>query len=153
MNDEQFLKQAIELSKESVAIGGYPVGALIVKGDKVISTGFSDGKQLCDPTSHAETSAIRVAGQVLQKRNLDDVVLYTSHEPCVMCFMSSFWGYIPKVVFACSHAKSPTMYNEGDHDTFELNKKNRRHIELIHFTELEDEALKVITDWEEGKNK
>ena len=150
MNDKDFIKKTIELSQESVDVGGYPVGAIIVKNGKIISSGLSNGKNLCDPTSHAETAAIREAGKKLNKRNLDDVVLYSSLEPCVMCFASSFWAYIPRVVFACSRSKVSSDYYEGDHNIFELNNKGRRKIELVHFDELEQEALDVITEWEKS---
>ncbi len=145
---EDLVKQAIELSKESVAIGGYPVGALVFHNGEVIATGFSDGKQLCDGTSHAEIAAIREASKKLNKRNLTDVVLYTSLEPCVMCFTASFWVHIPKIVFACSRKSVSVKYYEGEHDIFELNKTSLRQIDLIHFKELESEAKKVIQDWE-----
>ena len=148
MTDEDYIRTAIELAKDSVTIGGYPVGAIVVKNGEIISIGLSNGKQLCDPTSHAETAAIREASKKLNKRNLDDVVLYSSLEPCVMCFTSSFWAYIPKIVFACARNRVSADYYEGSHDIFELNKKNRRAIELIHFSKLEQEAFDVITEWE-----
>jgi len=148
---DNFLEQAIELSKKSVAVGGYPVGALIVKDGKVISTGLSDGKQLCDGTSHAEITAIREASKKLKKRNLDDVVLYTSLEPCVMCFTASFWAYIPKIVFACGRKSVHPKNYEGDHDIFELNKNCRRRIELVHQKDFENKALEVINDWEKSR--
>ena len=148
MNDRDYINKAIELSKESINVGGYPVGAVIVQNGEIISTGLSNGKQLCDPTSHAETAAIREAGKNLNKRNLDDVVLYSSLEPCVMCFTSSFWAYIPKIVFACSRDKVSAEYYEGNHNIFDLNKNGKREIELVHFRELEDKALEVITKWD-----
>jgi guanine deaminase len=145
---EDLLKQAIELSKKSVAVGGYPAGALVFHNGKVISTGLSDGKQLCDATCHAEISAIREASKKLNKRNLTDVVLYTSLEPCVMCLMASFWAHIPKIVFACRRKSVSPKYYEGEHDISELNRKNWRRIELIHIKELECDAKTVIQDWE-----
>lgn len=153
MTDKDFVEKAIAASKESMDLGGYPAGAVIVQNGEIVSTGFSNGKLLCDPTNHAETDAIRKAGQKLNKRNLDDVVMYTSLEPCVMCFASSFWAYIPRVVFACSRDKVSGDYYEGDHNIFELNKVARRKIDLVHFKELEDEALHVITDWEKASDR
>jgi tRNA(Arg) A34 adenosine deaminase TadA len=145
---EDLLKKAIELSKKSVAVDGYPAGALVFHNGEVIATGLSDGKQLCDATSHAEISAIREASKKLKKRDLTDVVLYTSLEPCVMCLMASFWAHIPKIVFACSRKVVSSEYYEGKHDIFELNKMSKRKIELVHFKELESEAKSVIQDWE-----
>ena len=148
MQDKDFVQKTIELSKKSVEMGGYPVGAVVVKGGKIIAEGLSNGKQLCDPTSHAETAAIREAAQALKKRNLDDVVLYSSMEPCIMCFSASFWAYIPKVVFACGRDRVSGDYYEGDHNIFELNEKGRRKIDLIHYSEAEEAALQVVRDWE-----
>ncbi|MEK9157613.1 MAG: nucleoside deaminase [Patescibacteria group bacterium] len=150
---KDLLKQAIELSKESVAAGGYPAGALVVRNGEIIARGLSDGQQLCDATSHAEISAIREASKKLNKRDLTDVVLYTSLEPCVMCFTASFWAHVPKIVFACSRKAVSPKYYEGEHDISELNKSSIRQIELVHFKELENEALKVITNWEETQLK
>ncbi len=151
MNEAFFIKKSIELSQQSIDAGGYPVGALVVRNGEIIGEGYSDGKQLCDATSHAEVAAIREASQKLNKRNLDDVVLYTSLEPCVMCFMSSFWAYIPKIVFACSRARVTRKYYEGDHDIAELNKMCRRQIELVHYTGAEEAALRIINEWEKRK--
>lgn len=153
MTDSDFIKKTIELSRESIAIGGYPVGSIIVKDGEIIATGLSNGKQLCDPTSHAETSAIREASAKLNRRNLDDVVLYSSLEPCVMCYSSSFWAYIPKVVFACGRDKVPANYFEGNHNIYALNEASLRKIELIHLDELEGEALEVINEYERIRNK
>ncbi len=149
MTDADYVKKTIELSKQSIAVGGYPVGALIVRNGEIIATGLSDGKQLFDATSHAEISAIREASKKLNKRNLDDVVLYSSLEPCVMCFAASFWAYIPKIVFACNRKRVPADYYEGNHDILELNKVSRRQIELVHLEELEEEVFKIINEWEQ----
>lgn len=147
------MSQAIELSRQSVGIGGYPVGAIITMSDQIIAKGLSNGKQLFDATSHAEISAIRTAGVKLKKRNLSDVVLYTSLEPCVMCASASFWAYIPKIVFACRRTKVSKDHYEGNHDIFKINMTNRRQIQYVHLQALEEEALKVITDWERIKNR
>lgn len=151
MIDQEFLRKAIELSQESVAIGGYPVGAVIVRRGEVIATGLSNGKQLHDPTSHAETAAIREAAQKLNKRDLEDVVLYTSLEPCLMCYAASFWAHIPRVVFACRRDKVSNKYYEGDHSIFSVNETSHRRVELEHKQELEEEALTVIQRWEDSK--
>ncbi len=151
MDDHDFLKRAIELSQESVDVGGYPVGAVIVSNGEILATGLSNGKQLHDPTSHAETAAIREAARKLGERDLVNVVLYSSLEPCLMCYTSSFWAHIPRVVFACGRDKVASEYYEGDHNIFILNEKSRRSIELIHEIELEEEALVVIHEWERSK--
>lgn len=148
MEDKKFIQKAIELSQESVAMDAYPVGAVVVKDGTIVAQGLSNGKQLNDPTSHAEIAAIRAAGQVLGKRNLDDVVLYSSLEPCVMCYAASFWAYIPRVVFACGRDRVAKDHYEGDHNIFDLNEKGRRQIDIVHFSDMEPHALEVIKEWE-----
>ena len=61
MNDEQYLKIAIEQARKSVKMGGFPAGAIVVKDGKVVSEAVSIGFQHNDPTGHAETVAIREA--------------------------------------------------------------------------------------------
>ncbi len=153
MDDKYYIQQAIKQSQESVDIGGYPAGAIIVKGDEIVSVGFSNEKNLFDATLHAEIDAIRKATEKLRSRSLERTTLYSSMEPCVMCFSACFWAYIPRVVFACARSQVDKDYYMGEHDIAELNTKNyRRKIELIHFVECSQDALKIIHDWEEAKN-
>jgi tRNA(Arg) A34 adenosine deaminase TadA len=147
MNDKKFLVEAIEKSKESVAIGGFPVGVILVRDNEIVSTGLSNGKQLNDPTSHAEIAAIREACQKLRTRNLKDLVLYSSLEPCLMCYAASSWASIRRIIYACNRNRVSKQHYEGIHDLNILNKTMRHPIEMIHFVKLEEKALKVISDW------
>lgn len=115
-----------------------------------MSSGISNGKQLNDPTSHAEIDAIRTACQKVKTRDLKDVVLYSSLEPCLMCFVASTWASIPKIVYACERNRVSKQHYEGNHNLAPINEVARRPIKLIHFRELEDEALQVIENWEKN---
>ncbi|MEG2479905.1 MAG: deaminase, partial [Mucinivorans sp.] len=61
MQKEQFMQEAIDLSKQSVREGGGPFGALIAKGDKIIAKAYNSVTLTNDPTAHAEVNAIRQA--------------------------------------------------------------------------------------------
>jgi len=148
--DKDFLLQAIELSKESIAHGGFPVGALVVLDGEVISTGVSNGKALQDATSHAEICAIREASQKLKRRDLKQSIVYSSLEPCLMCFAACYWASVTKVVYACAKTQVSKWHYEGLHDLNELNIKNNRQIEIVHLSDLQDDALQIITDWEKA---
>ena len=150
MDDIKFLQQAIEKSEESIALGGFPVGVVIVRNGEILTSGISNGKQLNDPTSHAEITAMREACKKLQTRDLKDVVLYSSLEPCLMCFAASTWASIPRVVYACSRKRVSKQHYEGEHDITTINKSARRPMQRVQFSELEDEALKVIENWEKN---
>lgn len=149
--DKQFLQQAIELSKESVKQDGFPVGAVIVKNGVVISEGLSNGKNNKDATSHAEIEAIRKASQKLDSRDIFDCEIYSSMEPCLMCFSACYWSKIKKIVYAVSKDKLSKQHYEGLHSLEEINSKNNKQIEIIHMQELEKEALEIVNNWEELK--
>ena len=152
MNDEdkKYLQLAIEQARKSVKEGGFPAGAIIVKGGKVISEAISTGFIHNDPSGHAETVAIREACKSLNTANLEGATLYESVECCVMCFSVAYWSGISKIVYACK--KTPEMaskhYYEGTTDNQTLNKVNNRQIDLVFAPEYEQESLKVIQEWE-----
>lgn len=147
-SDKEYLKRAIVLSKESILAGGFPVGALIIQDNKIVGEGISNGKQLKDATSHAEISAIRNASLKLNSRILKDATIYSSLEPCLMCFSASYWAGIKRIVYACSKKAVSKQHYEGIHDLNKLNENNNRKMEIIHLKELEDDALRIINDWE-----
>ena len=64
------MRKAIELSNENVANGGGPFGAVIAKDGEIIATGVNRVTASCDPTAHAEVSAIRAAAAKLGTFNL-----------------------------------------------------------------------------------
>lgn len=148
---DAFLKQAIELSKESVRQGGFPVGAIVVKDHKIIGQGFSNGKNNKDATNHAEIEAIRNASKILDTRDLFDCEIYSSMEPCLMCFTASYWSKIGKIIYAVRRDKLSKVHFEGNHSLKEINSKNNRSIEIIHVKKLESEALEVVQMWEKSK--
>jgi len=147
----KFLKKAIELSKESVEKGGFPVGAVVVKDNKIIGEGLSNGKNNKDATSHAEIEAIRDASRSLDSRDLFDCEIYSSMEPCLMCFSATYWAKIKRVVYAVGKDKLPKEHFEGTYDLREINLKNNKLIEIVHVKDLEKEALDVIRDWEKNR--
>ncbi|TAK05282.1 nucleoside deaminase [Patescibacteria group bacterium] len=147
MDDRAFLEIAVDVSRESVILGGFPVGAIIVREGEIISRGVSNGKQLKDPTSHAEIAAIRDACQKLQRQSLKDAVLYSSMEPCLMCFAAATWASVPRIVYACGRARVGEEHFEGAHDVPALNARARKPIEFLHITTLEETAAQVISEW------
>lgn len=152
--DNQYIQEAIKQSQNSVDAGGYPCGVIIVKDNAIIAIGLSNGKKLFDATLHAEIDAIRKASAKLQSRSLEGCTLYTSMEPCVMCFSASFWAYIPRIVYSCARSQVDKNYYMGDHDISAINEKNyRRKIELLHHKESSKDALKIVEGWEKTNRK
>lgn len=86
------MRKAIELSIENVANGGGPFGAVIAKNGEIIATGVNRVTASCDPTAHAEVSAIRAAAAKLGTFDLSGYEIYTSCEPCPMCLGAIYWA-------------------------------------------------------------
>lgn len=78
-----YMKKCIELGKKAMRNGNPPVGSILVQNNTIIGIGMEAGKSMNDITKHAEIEAIRDA--LKQHQSLNDVTLYTTHEPCIMC--------------------------------------------------------------------
>ncbi|KND61672.1 tRNA-specific adenosine-34 deaminase [Candidatus Burkholderia verschuerenii] len=86
--------------------GEVPVGAVIVRGDDVIATGFNHPIRGHDPSAHAEMVALRAAAQALQNYRLPGCELYVTLEPCLMCAGAIMHARIARVVFGASDSKT-----------------------------------------------
>lgn len=83
--DEYFLKFAIEQAIIAQEKGEVPVGAIIVKNNKLIAKGHNLCENTNDPTAHAEIIAIKNASKILNTWRLNDCDMYVTLEPCPMC--------------------------------------------------------------------
>lgn len=100
--DESFMNRCIALAKISKQRGESPVGSVIVKDGQIIGEGIESVKARNDISFHSEVEAIRDACQRLGHRDLSGCVLYTTHEPCIMCSYIIRQTKISKVIFGLS---------------------------------------------------
>lgn len=100
--DTRFLREAIRLASESVAAGGGPFGAVIVRDGEVLARAANRVTLDHDPTAHAEVRAIRLACDHLASHDLTGATLYASCEPCPMCLGAIYWARISRLVYAAS---------------------------------------------------
>ncbi len=150
--EEDFMREAIRLSRESVKNGGGPFGAVIVKDGKIIAAASNKVTQENDPTAHAEVSAIREASKKLKTFNLSGCEIYTSCEPCPMCFGAVYWARLDKLFFANTKqdAKAIGFDDSFIYEEIDLPHKNRK---IPNIQILRDEALVAFTDWEKKEDK
>lgn len=97
--DRCFMQMAIDLSVENVRQGGGPFGAVIVRDGKVLSTGVNRVTANCDPTAHAEVSAIRAACAATGDFKLPGTTIYSSCEPCPMCLSALYWAGVERLFY------------------------------------------------------
>lgn len=90
------LKEAIKAKKQDEV----PVGAVIVKDNKIISKAHNQKEKKQNPIKHAEIIAIERACKKLRTWHLDECILYVTLEPCLMCAGAIMQSRIKKVVFA-----------------------------------------------------
>jgi cytosine deaminase len=93
--DIDYLRLAYEQAQKSYDEGGLPIGAVIVRDDVVLAAGHNRRVQDGDPTAHGEMDCLRRAGR---QRRYQDVTLYTTLSPCLMCAGTIVQFGIPRVV-------------------------------------------------------
>ena len=79
-----------------------PYAALVVKDGSVLGREHNTVRESEDPTAHAEMNAIRSAARKLGSCNLEGCTLYTTVEPCSMCFSAAWWAGISRIVYGAS---------------------------------------------------
>lgn len=97
--DEQFMRLAILKTLEGIRQGQTPFGACIVKKGRVITCVHNTVWTSTDITAHAEIHAIRTACKRLKTIDLSGCTIYSTCEPCPMCFSACHWAKISKIVF------------------------------------------------------
>lgn len=99
----KFMKIAIEEANKSIkAKEGGPFGAVIVKNGEIIAQGHNQVIGTHDPTAHAEIQVIREAAKKLDDFDLSGCEIYTTGEPCPMCYSAIHWARIDKIYYGCT---------------------------------------------------
>jgi tRNA(adenine34) deaminase len=106
MNDEDYMRAALEQAREAGACGEVPVGAIVVYEGEIVGRGFNQPIGRHDPTAHAEIMALRDAAARLGNYRLPGCELYVTLEPCVMCTGAIMHARIARVVFGARDPKT-----------------------------------------------
>ena len=83
--NEYYMKIAIKQANKALKYNEVPVGAIIVKNNKIIAKAYNKKEKSNDSTKHAEIIAISKACKKFKNWRLDDCILYVTMEPCMMC--------------------------------------------------------------------
>lgn len=104
--DHHWMRHALRLAERAGREGEVPVGAVLVKGDKIIGEGWNRPIQNNDPSAHAEMVALRAAGQAIGNYRLCDTTLYVTLEPCTMCAGAMIHARVKRLVFGAYDSKT-----------------------------------------------
>ena len=98
-NDDYYMSIALKEAKKAYLQDEVPIGSIIVRNDKIISKSYNQKTLKNMATYHAEILAINKACKKLKSWYLEDCILYTTVEPCLMCTGAIIQSRIKKVVY------------------------------------------------------
>jgi len=144
---------AIAKAKENLkSLAGGPFGACIVKNGKVIAVAANKVLK-CDPTAHAEMNAIRLAAKRLKTFDLTGCVVYSTTEPCPMCFSAVHWAKIKTIIYGTTISDAAAIgFNELKITNIRLNRLGKAKIRLVPGV-MRPECLKLFADWDKLPQK
>lgn len=99
LDHERFMDIALKEAELAVSCGDVPIGAVAVAGEEIISKRHNLREATNDPTAHAEMLVIRDCAEKLGRWRLQDITLYVTVEPCIMCAGAMILARMPRVVF------------------------------------------------------
>ena len=105
-SDADFMREALRLAEKAYAKEEVPVGAIVVRGGKIIARAFNQVELLKDATAHAEMLAITQAEAAVGDWRLNDCDLYVTKEPCAMCAGALVHVRMRRVIFGCADERS-----------------------------------------------
>lgn len=151
---EAFMAAAIKEARKNLrTMSGGPFGACIVKGGRIVAlarnTVFKN-----DATCHAEINAIRMASKKLKKFDLSGCVIYSTTEPCPMCFGAIHWAGIGAIVYGtCIEDAERLGFNELQITSARMKALGASAVKIRGGFLLE-ECSALFEDWERlGKKK
>ena len=112
MEDERFMRLALQQANYAAEQGEVPIGAVVVVDGKVIARSHNMTETLTDPTAHAEMQAITMATDAFGGKYLTDATIYVTVEPCPMCAAALGWAQLGRLVYGASDPKRGyTLYS------------------------------------------
>ena len=124
-----------------------PIGAIIVKDDKIIGRGYNQIESLNDSTAHAEIIAITCASNHLNGWRLNDCSIYVTKEPCIMCYGAIKNSRIHNVYYGAVDLEKGFRQIVEDGDLF------LDHIETVESGIMEEKCKSIIQDFFRKKRK
>ena len=153
MTETDFMRLAIQSAWQGVEKGEMPFGACIVKKGQVVSVAHNSAKTNMDTTAHAEVQAIREASRRLKALELTDCVIYSTCEPCPMCFTACVWAKVGRIVYACRIEDAERVgIRQVPISSARMNQLGQSDVEVIGDV-LREESLKLFEAWRRGETR
>lgn len=148
-DDNYFMKKALQEAKKAYLKDEIPIGAIIVKDDKIIARGHNLREASKDPTAHAEIIALKKACKKLNSWRIPGCKIYVTIEPCSMCAGAILWSRIDEVVYGSQDIKGGALGT-----TFNLYEQpNLNHYPMVKGGILKKECQNIIQDYFKRKRQ
>jgi len=143
------VKEAFEGLKKN---DGGPFGAVIVKNGKIIAKSHNQVIKTNDPTAHAEVVALRKASARLKRFDLSDCEMYSSCEPCPMCFSAIHWAKMKKLFYGCTKEDAAKI-GFDDKFIYDVIKgvSKKKQVKIMQIDR--EECLRPFKRWESKEEK
>ena len=130
--DSHFMTMALDVCRQGIQAGQSPFGACIVRSDRVVACAHNQVWVDTDITAHAEVCCIRQACRALNTVDLSGCVIYSTTEPCPMCFGAIHWSRITRVVYgaAISDAKA-SGFGELEISNHQMKQMGASPVEVV----------------------
>jgi len=150
---KSYMRMALkEAARNIKRMDGGPFGACIVKGNRVLAVARNK-VLVSDATAHAEINAIRQACRKLKTFDLSGCVIYSTTEPCPMCFGAIHWARISKVIYGTAIADARRIgFNELSIASVKMKALGKSRVKIIPGFSRE-ECLALFKKWERLENK
>ena len=106
MRDSHFIALALQEAERAFAKNEVPVGAVAVQAGKVIARAHNIRETTNDPLGHAELLLLKKLAKKLKSWRLDDVTIYVTLEPCLMCMGALLQARVGRLVFGAMDPKA-----------------------------------------------
>lgn len=147
------MRQAIAKARQGVRKGQTPFGAVIVKNGRVIAAAHNIVWKSTDITAHAEINAIRMACRKLRSIDLSGCEIYSTCEPCPMCFSACHWARIDRIYYGCGIREATRAgFNELFISNREMKRKGKSPL-LSKGGLLRKENAALFTLWKRSQNR
>ncbi|MEB2308952.1 MAG: nucleoside deaminase [Candidatus Brocadiaceae bacterium] len=151
--NEKFMRLAIDKAKQGVENGQTPFGACIIKDGEIICCVHNTVWENMDITAHAEVHAIRTAGRALNTVDLTGCIIYSTCEPCPMCFSACHWAKISKIVYGTKIDDAKNLgFSELAISNMTMKQFGNSPVEIVSDC-LRDENLALFEFWNKQKDK
>ena len=147
MDDDLYMRAAIDAARRGIRDGQSPFGAVIVRAGRVLATDRNTVWLDRDSTAHAEINAVRAAQRRVGRPDLSDAVLYSTCEPCPMCLAAIHWAKIARVVFGATIADaSAAGFSEMPIPAAKMAQMGRSRL-VVEGKRLHAECVEVFDEW------